>query len=203
MTTRTPLTGLRGLIPDDVGEVLADLAATIEPPNVIVELGSYKGKSTCYLASGAAEGSRAKVYAVDAWDLPGNETGRHGYAEKDAWRSFVAQVQACGFRLGLEVTRIQGWSVEVGERWPIVCGAPVGMLYIDADHSYDAVWGDFWTWYPHLADGAVVAFDDWHTPRNPGVEQAVARIARGGHLPDLTIHAERLAVAHVRKGDAT
>jgi hypothetical protein len=33
-------------------------------------------------------------------------------------------------------------------------------LFIDGDHRYEAVRADFAAWQPHLAPGAIVAFDD-------------------------------------------
>lgn len=191
--------GLSGLIPDEEGAVLAALAALVPADQAIIELGSYKGKSTCYLAAGARAGHGAVVYAIDAWNLDGNPNGRHGYAEQSTADAFDAQLAAAGVKLGTEVVPVQEFTVLAGQQWAGVGGPPVGMLYVDADHSYEAVWSDFWTWWPHLADDAIVAFDDWQTPKNPGVERAVRRIEAGGHLTGLTIHVARLAVARLAR----
>lgn len=200
--TVAALSGLSGLIPDEEGAALAALAGLVSSEHAIVELGSYKGKSTCYLAQGARDGNGATVYAIDAWDSPGNASGRHGYAEQSTKVAFAEQVESAGFRLGTDVVPIKGFSVDVAKIWRTsheVAGPPVGMLYIDADHAYESVWGDFWSWWPHLTDDACVAFDDYRTPRNPGVEQVVHRIERGGHFSSLDIMVERLAVAWIRK----
>jgi hypothetical protein len=37
---------------------------------------------------------------------------------------------------------------------------PVGLLWIDGDHSYEGVRRDWEAWRRHLVDGALVAFDD-------------------------------------------
>ena len=55
---------LRGLIPTEDGWYLAGLAEAA--PNTIVELGSFEGLSTSYLAAGARHGNGAHVFAVDA-----------------------------------------------------------------------------------------------------------------------------------------
>lgn len=191
-----PLTEVRGLIPDEQGSALAALAGLVAPEHAIVELGSYRGKSACYLAMGAREGNGATVYAVDAWDTPGNVSGRHGYAEQSTIVAFREQVEAAGFRLGTDIVPIKGWTTDVAKQW---LGPRVGLLYIDADHSYESVWADFWSWWPHLTDDACVAFDDYRTARNPGVEQVVHRIERGGHFASLDIVCDRLAVAWVTK----
>lgn len=181
------LRDVHGLIPDEEGLVLADLASRVEPGHAIVEVGSYQGKSTCYLAAGAVAGHGAHVYAFDPWGLAGNPPGRHGY--NDAARAaFDAHVDACG--LSGQITATQAFSAAAADDWD----GPIGLLFIDGDHSYDAVINDFWSWWPHLVRGAVVAFDDYRTPRNPGVEAAVGRLSRLGHLRDVRIEVERLAV---------
>ena len=49
------------------GRRLAYLASTVPANQAIVELGSWKGKSTAYLAAGSKFGHRASVFAVDHW----------------------------------------------------------------------------------------------------------------------------------------
>ena len=41
---------------------------------------------------------------------------------------------------------------------------PVGLLWIDGDHSYEGVKRDFKCWLPHVAEGACIAFDDASDP---------------------------------------
>lgn len=41
---------------------------------------------------------------------------------------------------------------------------PVGLLWIDGDHSYEGVKRDFECWLPHVAEGACIAFDDASDP---------------------------------------
>ena len=69
---------LDGLISYEVGELLHNHAAVIPASNAVVELGSYHGKSTAYLARGAKIGYGAPVFAVDAWS-----------EEVSAWRNRV------------------------------------------------------------------------------------------------------------------
>ncbi len=179
------LEDIAGLIPNELGEALADLAEAVPADQAIVEIGSFKGKSTCYLAVGAELGGGAHVYAVDPWDTPGNVTGRFGFAEASTREAFHDQVAAAGH--ADHVTAIQGFSVEVAATWPK--RRKIGLLYIDGDHSGAAVYADFEAWRPYLAKNATVAFDDFDTPRNPGVRMAIERLGL-----DVEIIAERLAV---------
>lgn len=176
------LKDLTGLIPTEVGEFLAETASKVPAELAIVEIGSFKGKSTCYLASRA----QAHVYAIDPWYLPGNVTGRFGYADPATKQAFYDQVALMGFEE--KITAIQGFGADVGHFWD----KPVGLLFVDGDHNYRSVIDDVRAWFPHLVPGAVIVLDDYATPRNPGVKKAADELAR--QLGPYTIYAERLAV---------
>lgn len=184
------LAELEGLIPEDVGAVLAFYAAKVPRDQAIVEVGSYKGKSTCYLATGARDGDGAHVWAVDAWDTDGNVTGRFGFAEPTTREAFERQVRS--MRLWSRITPLRGFSVDVAATWE---GPKIGLLYIDADHQAHNVRADFRSWEPHLQPGAIVIFDDVDTKRNPGVRVVVDELADviGCH-----VEAGRLAVGTYR-----
>lgn len=174
---------LDGLVSPEVGAVLAEMAAQVPVDQAIVEIGSYKGKSTCYLAAGARDGHGAHVYAVDAWDTEGNVTGRFRFTE--ARDAFDRQIRSA--RLVSRITALQGFSTDVAARWD---GPPIGLLFIDADHAEASVRADYEAWKPHLAPGAVVIFDDYLSSRSPGVRAAVK--ALGLHV---SVAADWLAVA--------
>lgn len=169
------LAALEGLISAEVGEALYELALAVPEGQNIVEIGAYKGKSTCYLAEGARDaGAGAQVHSVDLWDTAGNPSGRHGYAEPgviDAWRAQVASQKLTG-----RVTAHKASGVNYAA---IYHGKPVGLLYIDGSHEYEDVRADFEAWAGHLAPGAVVAFDDYGTAPNPGVERFVHELVAG------------------------
>lgn len=170
---------LEGLITHEKGCALAALAADVPPNQAIVEVGSYKGKSTCYLAYGAKHGAGAFVVAVDAWDLPGNTTGRFGYAEPGTRDAFEAQVRAA--KLWGRVTPLHAFSVDAAAEYE---GDAIGLLFIDADHEAASVKADFDAWAPYLASHALVVFDDYGTARNPGVAQVVDALVASGALVD-------------------
>lgn len=176
---------LTGLIPNDEGTALADLASAVPEDLAIVEVGSFRGKSTAYLASGAKAGDGAHVFAVDPWDLPGTVFGKHGYNAPIVREQFEEQLRAV--KLWSRVTPIQAFSVDAAADW---AGPPIGLLFIDGDH--DRVAEDFAAWHPHLADDHVVALDDLDTPRNPKVRELADQLAADGYT--LEVVAERLAV---------
>lgn len=40
---------------------------------------------------------------------------------------------------------------------------PIGFLWIDGDHSYEAVLQDYYGWLPHVVDGGIIAFHDTYS----------------------------------------
>lgn len=169
------LASVPGLISEEVGLCLSMLATAVPFGQAIVEIGAYKGKSTCYLASGAQEGSRGRVYSVDPWDSPGNVGGRHGYDREEVRQAWRANVDALGY--ADKVTQIQAFSLDAAKDWT---NEPIGLLYIDGSHLYADVKADYEAWAPHLAPNGVVAFDDYRTRRNPGVTQFVDELRTQG-----------------------
>lgn len=162
------LSKLDGLISAEIGEALAKLAGKVNKSQAIVEIGSYKGKSTCYLASGSKKGKGAKVYAIDAWDLEGNESGRFGFAKPETYEAFEEQIKKA--QVKQMVTPIKGFSLDVAKTWD---GPKIGLLFIDGDHARRSVVRDFRAWRPYLVPGkSLVVFDDY-TRNNPGVMEAV------------------------------
>lgn len=156
---------LEGLIGDEECAILADLAAEVPAEQAIVELGSYRGKSTAYLASRAA----ARVYAVDRWVLGGQRVRDMGYDSDETWMAFQDQLRRVG--VWEKVTAIVADTVDAGRKWK---GPPVGLLFIDADHREVSVRADLTAWERHCV--GAIAFDDY-SPRFPGVVKVADELA--------------------------
>lgn len=185
--TLMDLTDVKGLITVEAGEALRRLAAAIPADQAIVEVGSYKGMSTAFLATGSKDGHGAPVFAVDPWDLPGNAFGKHGYCAPIVRQEFERQLR--DLRLWSRVTPIQGFGTDVAAAWT---GPPVGLLFVDADHREASVRADVQAWAPHLVAGHLIVCDDLDTPHNPGVRVVVDELVDSGY--QLEVAAERLAV---------
>lgn len=149
-------------VTDEEGAILASLARRVPADRCIVEVGSYRGRSTCFLAGGSDEGQRAPIYAVDLWtDAPDEQVNRKGklrprpYNLSESREAFDAAVEEHGRGL---VTPVQGSSVAVAAlfQWP------VGLLFLDGSHAYKDVLHDLLHWAPKVAVGGYVALHDWH-----------------------------------------
>jgi predicted O-methyltransferase YrrM len=131
---------------DMEGKLLYKLAEECKE-GVVVEIGSWKGRSTIWLAKGA----RTKVYAID----PHQGTQTHEYeACENTSNEFMRNIARAG--VSGVVVSIAATSEEVVKDWD----KPVGLIFIDGDHSYEAVKFDFDNWVPHLVDGGVIALHD-------------------------------------------
>lgn len=162
------------LTPPDTMEALYRLAAAVPADEAIVELGTYRGASACWLAAGARAGLGAHVTTIDPHDLPGYRTttgrGKGGLDFTDPGIREHAARQIAGCGLTDAVTMVRGFSVDEAARWD---GPPVGLLFIDGDHRQHAARKDFRSWQPHLSREAVICWDDY-APSHPGVPAAVA-----------------------------
>src|SRR5690606_32065016 len=65
---------LRTLTPVETLMPLYELASMVPEDEAIVELGTYRGASACWLGAGARDGLGAHVWTVDPHDLPGYRT---------------------------------------------------------------------------------------------------------------------------------
>jgi predicted O-methyltransferase YrrM len=140
---------VEGMVSDAEVEGLMQLASAVPADACIVEIGSYRGRSTSALALGA---NGAPVYAIEPHEsFEGIYGGQFGPADR---RAFFENL----LRVGLvEKVRLVNLSSEV------VCQGwtrPVGLLWIDGDHTLEGVRRDFESWEPFLRPGGVVAFHD-------------------------------------------
>lgn len=175
----------RGSVEKSVCSLLRSLASSVPSDRKIVELGSFRGRSTGYLALGASEGEGAQVVAVDPWDLRSVDAWPEDYPDKhvasgtyrEARADFEAHLAAAGIRTAVRgsapVLARRGYAAGVGKSWSQ--GQTVGLLFHDAEHSADAVEADLRAWEPHLTDDAVVVL---HDAGNPGfaVEEGAQRV---------------------------
>jgi hypothetical protein len=136
---------IEGMIGDKEEALLTRLAGEVEE-GCIVEIGSYRGMSTIALAKGA----RVPVYAIEPHEeFTGVLGGRFGPADR---RAFFKNLLQAGV---VEQVRLVNLSSEVvAPGWR----TPIGLLWIDGDHRYEAVRRDFYSWEPHLQGN--VAFHD-------------------------------------------
>lgn len=127
----------------------------------IVEIGCYEGSTTLALA----QNQSAAIYSIDPFFR-----GRLGvcYGEVVAkalrWKRKLKNVEF-----------LKGFSYELA---PKFAGA-IDFIFIDADHSYDAIKRDWEDWFPKLRPGGIIALHDCILAANSP-----------GHLGSMKFYAE-------------
>jgi tetratricopeptide (TPR) repeat protein len=120
----------------------------------IVEIGSYKGRSTCWLASASKEAGREQVTAVDHFKSPILRPDLPADQEWTSLDHFMENIRNMGLEEYVSVvasdseTAIQSWN------------RPIRLLFIDGDHSYEASKVDFECWSPYVIQKGYVVFHD-------------------------------------------
>ena len=132
-------------------KVLFELAKAVKKNEVIIEIGSFKGRSTLALALGSLSGNNNRVYAIDPHlEFRGILGADQAYLYKVLVRNKVGHIV---FVVSLKSEQVaMGWQDK-----------NIGLLWIDGDHTYKAVRKDFESWYPYLTHDSVIVFHDCNT----------------------------------------
>jgi len=150
-----------GYLTEREARFLALAAACSPARGVILEIGSFKGKSTVGLASVASRYGLGTVVAVDPHTAP-SVTDPDLRGQTSSWDDFRATLRAAGLEDAVEAHR--DFSRDVARGWD----RPIRFLWIDGDHTYRGAKEDIDLFRGHLADGAIVAFHDvLHTFEGP------------------------------------
>jgi predicted O-methyltransferase YrrM len=142
-----------GFLPENEIRFLGILAACTPANGVIVEIGSFKGKSTAMLATMARKYELGRVVAIDPHQGL-SYLGPEAPKQSSTFDEFLISLKLAGIGSHVEVQR--AYSRDVGRNW----NRPIRLLWIDGDHSYEGCKEDFDLFSPFLAEGGVVAFHD-------------------------------------------
>ncbi len=149
LTLRELIADIPGWLTDEEGETLYELAKGCTGRGVIVEIGSWKGKSTTCLGLGSKAGRRVPIYAVDP-----HADYRFGEFKENMERAGIAEL----------VTPVASTSQAKADEFH----EPIELLFIDGSHEYEDVKADFDQWVPKVVEGGTVAVHDttlWEGPK--------------------------------------
>lgn len=143
-------------------ELLRRLAAGMPEAATVVEIGSWKGRSTLAIADGLATVAGARLVAVDTF---GGRLGFDDVAQQTETRSeFNRNTAGIPF---LEV--LEAESLAAADRF---ADATLDWVFIDALHDYASVKADVSAWAPKLKVGGLLSGHDFG---RAGVTDAVLR----------------------------
>lgn len=147
---------MEGFLGNREGVYLYRLAKLGAKLGAVVEIGSWKGKSTIWLAKGSQAVGGQAVYAIDP-HVGSPEHVQWSQTKINTEQEFRLNMQGAGVES--QVIPLIESSMAALRQWH----QPVGFLWIDGEHSYEAVAQDFYGWRPHVVDGGIIAFHDTYS----------------------------------------
>lgn len=148
-------------------------SAAIDLPDgaVIVEIGTWKGKSAIALG------------------MSGKHVTTIEYNEN---RDRNLAVRTNANRCEVHIAPIIGESRALAEMWHI----PIDMLYIDGWHDAENVRSDYAAWAPHVIPGGAIWFHDAYGAGWPDVQALIDELVQSGAL---TLEGYTGTIARCRK----
>jgi predicted O-methyltransferase YrrM len=144
--------GVDGFLSHEEGELLNNAAKSCTGKGTIVEIGSWKGKSTIWMGHGSKNGSGVRIFAID----PHTGTTNQKEILGTIWTFEEFKNNIKNASVDDLVTPIVKTSEEAARDF----SDPVELVFIDGDHDYKFVKADFDLWFPKLINGGLMAFHD-------------------------------------------
>jgi predicted O-methyltransferase YrrM len=142
-----------GFLGENEARFLGLLAACIPAQGAIVEIGSFKGRSTVMLAKVASHYGSGPIISID----PHTHilaTGRDSDTHPSTYNDFLTSLRGAGVEQHVEIHR--ELSKEVSRDWD----RTIRFLWIDGDHSYEGAKEDFDGFMSFVSPMGVVALHD-------------------------------------------
>lgn len=165
------LASVKGFLDEEEGRCLYEIALEAGRLGPCLEIGSYCGKSTLYLAA-ACQKSYSILFSIDHHQgseeqQPGEEyfdpdLYDHQTGGVDTFKAFKATIE----RGGLEdtVVPIVSRSEVAARLW----ATPLSLVLIDGGHSMEAACTDYHAWAGHILAGGFLLIHDIFTDPSQG-----------------------------------
>ena len=114
---------VEGWLTDEEGKLLYNLAKECTGAGVIVEIGSWKGKSTIWLGKGSKRGNKVKIYAIDPHT--GSSEHKEMYGNVWTFEEFIKNIK------NAKVDDIIIPIVETSEEASRNFDEPVELIFVD------------------------------------------------------------------------
>ncbi len=170
------------------GKLLYELAKKNKKLGVLVELGSYHGKSTICLAQASRDTKGGRVYALD--NFIGDKYTGISDSFLNKFKSNIAK-----YSLSQWVEPIKGEFSQIAKNWKL----PIRFIFIDGSHSYTDVRKDYEAWSSKVVNGGIIAFHDalsW-----PGVVLFINELIKSGDYGFFDILEDSAGIAYIIKSE--
>lgn len=147
--------GIDGFLFPEEAVALYHLASLLPKNSTIVEIGSWKGKSTYCLAKGLKTG---KVFAIDPFDASGDDSSMEIYNQMKGEIPLIQQFEEKMTQLDVidKIETLAGFSHQFVNKFK-----QIDLLFIDGDHSIKGCQYDFDHYSPLIPSGGYIALHDY------------------------------------------
>lgn len=154
--------------------LLRTLASSLKKNVSAVEIGSYLGSSSCFIANGLSKNS--VLYCIDTWENNAMKYTEDDTdpEERDTYEEFIKNTE----KYSHKIRTIRKWSYDAIDDLKKEVKT-IDFLFIDGDHNYDGVKKDWDLYSPLLNRGSIVVFHDtgWADGVNKVIAENVVQVA--------------------------
>jgi MMP 1-O-methyltransferase len=152
--------GIEGWLTEYEAFGLYSTASKLPAKSIIIEIGSWKGKSTYCLAMGLKNGN---VFAIDPFNADGETGSKDVYENIRGELPLLDQFINNMNRLGVDskVEPLKGYSKQFISKFN-----NIDFLFIDGDHSIAGCDFDFLNYAHLIKKGGFIAFHDFYVERD-------------------------------------
>ena len=162
---------IKGFLEEAEGMRLYTLALEACSRGPCLEIGSFCGKSTVYLGT-ACKAKGKTLFTID--HHRGSEEQQPGqlYFDPALVSSETGLIDSLPYFLDtLHRAELEGVVVPMVTTAKVAAqdwATPLGMVFVDGGHSYDAVYTDYLCWHQHILPGGFLAFHDIYLDHTKG-----------------------------------
>lgn len=165
---------IQATMPHERIEDLIWLADSARDCKEIAELGSYRGAS----ARAMLDNSQARIWCIDSWR--GSECGRGLKVSETDYELFLNNLRDV-------LERVVIFKMYTREAVKVLSQIQFDLVFIDADHSYEAVKFDIAHFGPLVRPGGILCGHDYEPEHRPGLVRAVDELIPNARYGGTTI----------------
>ena len=139
---------------------LHEISSMLPKESVVLEIGSWKGKSTWCIAQGLKKGT---INCIDPFNAAGEDGSKEIYEKTKGHNSLLEQFQnnMKGISEKINITTHKGYSSDFVNAIP-----NINFLFIDGDHSIEGCRFDYENFENEVKVGGFLAFHDYYPDRS-------------------------------------
>jgi MMP 1-O-methyltransferase len=153
----------KGFMDDEEAARLYELAREAARIGPCLEIGSYCGRSAAYLGLGCRE-ANGVLFSIDHHEGSEEQQPGQAYFDSELLDPATGRIDTLPvFRKTMRELRLEETVVPIVSRSAVVARfwtTPLGLIFIDGGHTFEAAFTDYNAWVSHLLPGGYLAVHD-------------------------------------------